>query len=258
MKSRLGDPKFQEIEFCSVVAPLHVQYANSKLLAAQQIEANAIERARDGCLVDVFYQGARQFEKVLKPQYADCDDDDLEIIFGKDTDDAYELKPTKQWLKPSDALTIKMLEAHNKKYRAHQEIDVNYHGVLRLQHPAEQTKTTTEHAPQEVFAEDITAESEQPRLAIAPPAASAEDFDKMVERGDFNVAPVSFVAATGEETTRQAPEQRPPVDLRKHPRAYDARTLQKPEIPVPEGRVQPLDTAGIGRGKPPPGGFKVA
>lgn len=106
VRSKLGDPKFQEIEFCTVVAPLHVQYQNTKTLAAQQIEQNAIERARDGCLVDVFYQGERMFERVKKPEFTDYSDADIET-FGFD---AYELKPTKQWLKPSDALVLKMLE----------------------------------------------------------------------------------------------------------------------------------------------------
>ena len=59
VRSKLGDPRFQEIEFCAVIAPLHVQYQNAKTLASQQIEQNAIERARDGCMVDVFFQGKR-------------------------------------------------------------------------------------------------------------------------------------------------------------------------------------------------------
>ncbi len=156
VRSRLGDQRFQDIEFCSVHAPLHVQYQNSKTLAAQQIEASALERARDGCYVDVFFQGVRQYEKAKKAEYADMSDDEIDAL-GL-TNEAFEMRPTKQWLKPSDALTIRMLEAHSKKYRSQQTIDVNYTGVLRVQHPEEQTTKTIEHQP-EVFEEDAGTEA---------------------------------------------------------------------------------------------------
>jgi hypothetical protein len=289
VQSKLGHPKLQEIEFCGVVAPLHVCYANSKILAAQMIEQNAIERARDGCLVDVFFQGVRQYEKVKKPEFEQYDDDTIALILGEhNVDEAYELKPTKQWLKPSDALTIKMLESWNKKYRSHQQIDVNYGGVLRLEKPGEQAPKTIERNASEVFEEDH-ADTEQRggHLALAAPGTS---------RGESVSVPVGFVSATGErkelradiaELKRQAEEPKrngpahrqpetavevfkpdateqpddqpiptPAPDLTRHPRAYWAPGARPrdPGLPRPP---QPLDSAGLGPGRVQPGGFKV-
>ena len=259
VKSRLGDPKFQEIEFCTVVAPLHVQYQNAKMLIGQQISQSAYERARDGVYVDVFFQGQRQFEKVKKPQYADCDDDDIELILGKDhVDEAYELKPTKQWLKPSDALTLRMLEAHDKRFRSHQEISVQYGGVLRIDRPEERTTETVTHAP--VFEEDADDTERGAQLALARPAKSDEELDKWAAAGEFEPQPVRFTNAKGEEMVLEAERKQVADDpLLNHPRAYDARTGQKPAPPpTPVGKAtQPLDSAGTGRGTIPPGGFKM-
>jgi hypothetical protein len=301
VQSKLGHPKLQEIEFCGVVAPLHVCYQNSKALASQMVEQNALERARDGCWVDVFYQGVRQYEKVKRAEYADYDDDDIEMIFGKDhVDEAYELKPTRQWLKPSDALVIKMLESWHKKYRSHQQLDISFGGVLRLERPEERTATKTiEHAPQ-VFEDDADeAEQRGGHLAIARPAKSSEELDKWAAQGEFNPAPVRFVSASGEETTLIAPERpdiaalrkqaaelkakgpthrqpeykpdateqpddqpipTPAPDLRNHPRAYWAPGTTPKPAPRDPGlprAPQPLDSAGLGPGRPPPGGFKM-
>ena len=127
VQSRLGKPELQEIEFCGVLAPFHVHYSqNIPALTAHQIQQTALERARDGVLVDVFFQGQRMLERVLKEEYADIKEDELWIEsapIGKRS--ATRRKPTKQWLKPSDALVIKMLESWNRKrYGAHQTIDV--------------------------------------------------------------------------------------------------------------------------------------
>jgi hypothetical protein len=250
VRSKLGEERFQKIEFCTVVAPLHIHYANAKTLAAQQIEQNAIERARDGCLVDVFFQGVRQFEKVLKPQYADCDADDLEIIFGEDTSNAYEMKPTKQWLKPSDALTIKMLEAHNPKYQPHQNISVGYSGVLRLERPEEQSKTI-EATPQVFEDAVVTDEQKPPQLALTRPAKDSAEMNKWEAAGEFKPAPVVFQNAKGDRTELKA-ELRGLVDepAVHNPRAYLAPTLQKP-APVPSygppGRVgDAVERTGLG------------
>ncbi len=199
---------------------------------------------------------------MLKPDYADCDTDDLEIIFGADhVDEAYETKPTKQWLKPSDALTLRMLEAHNKKYRAHQQIDVNYGGVLRLERPEERTTKTIDATPQ-VFEEDAEeTEQRDAHLALARPAKSSEELDKWAAAGEFNPQPVKFTNSRGEEMVLEAERKQVADDpLLKHPRCYDALTGRKPAPPpTPVGKAtQPLDGAGIGRGTVPPGGFKVA
>ena len=110
----------------------------------------------------------------------------------------YERVPTKQWLKPSDALVIKMLESwKRKRYGAHQQIDVNYGGVLRLEKDAP-AKPVIEQAAQ-VF-EDEPEENPEQRgghLALAAPAKSSEDFEKRAASGEFNQAEVRFRDADG-------------------------------------------------------------
>ena len=217
VRSKLGDPRFQEVEFCAVIAPLHVQYQNAKTLASQQIEQNAIERARDGCMVDVFYQGQRMFERVKKAEFANTPDEDLWLVAGSDWEEiCFELRPTKQWLKPSDALVIRMLESWNKKYRSHQEIDVRYGGVLRLERPDEQTTKTIEHQPQ-VFEEDDDSAEPPRQLALARPATSSEELDKWAEAGEFAPAPVTFVSAKGERTELRADLERRLAEGPKNP-----------------------------------------
>src|ERR1700733_9569353 len=85
MRSRMGDPEFQEIEFCEVLAPFHIHYEkNVPALTALQIQQSALERARDGVMVPVFFQGQRQFEKVLKPEYRGMNEADLWLEVGPD------------------------------------------------------------------------------------------------------------------------------------------------------------------------------
>ncbi|MFY9892502.1 MAG: hypothetical protein WAK63_00010 [Xanthobacteraceae bacterium] len=206
VQSRLGKPELQEIEFCGVLAPFHVHYSqNIPALTAMQIQQSAFERARDGTLVDVFFQGQRMFERVLKTEYKGKSDDDLRFEIGEDFErECYETIPTKQWLKPSDALVVKMLESwHRKRYGAHQTVDVNYGGVLRLERPEEQTKII-ENKP-EVFEEDIEdAAGGGHHLALARPAKDSAELDKWAAAGEFAPAPVTFVNAKGERTELRA------------------------------------------------------
>ena len=168
------------------------------------------------------------FERVLKEEYAHIKEDELWIEVGPDWEKVcYETKPTKQWLKPSDALVIKMLESWNRKrYGAHQTVDVNYGGVLRLE--KDQTpKPVIEQAAQ-VF-EDEEAESEQRgggHLALAAPAKSSEDFEERAASGEFDQAPVTFRDADGkpaalrpdiEELRRQAAELKRNGPVHKQP-----------------------------------------
>jgi hypothetical protein len=202
----LGKPELQEIEFCGVVAAFHIHYSqNIPALTAMQIQQSAFERARDGTLVDVFFQGQRMFERVLKTEYKGKSDDDLRFEIGEDFErECYVTIPTKQWLKPSDALVVKMLESwHRKRYGAHQTVDVNYGGVLRLERPEEQTKII-ENKP-EVFEEDIEDAAEGGHhLALARPVKDSAELDKWAAAGEFDPAPVTFVNAKGERTELRA------------------------------------------------------
>jgi hypothetical protein len=253
VQSKLGHPELQAIEFCGVVAPFHVHYGqNVPALAAQQVQQTALERARDGVLTDVFFQGVRMFERVLKPEYEGKSDDDLAIEIGSDFESiCYETKPTKQWLKPSDNLVIKMLEAWNRKrYGAHQTIDVNYGGVLRLEKNNPDKPPVIEQTTLAVF-EEIEDEAEGQRgahLALAPPAKSSADFDARAAAGEFDQAPVAFKDAEGKAATL-----RPDIE---ELRAAAAELRRNgPVHPRPEGKVEifrPSDEPKVEPQKPEP------
>jgi len=253
VQSKLGHPELQAIEFCGVVAPFHVHYGqNVPALAAQQVQQTALERARDGTLTDVFFQGVRMFERVLKPEYAGKSDDDLCIEIGLDFErECYETVPTKQWLKPSDALVIKMLEAWNRKrYGSHQTIDVNYGGVLRLEKDNPDKPKVIEQTTLAVF-EEVEDEAEGHKgahLALAPPAKSSADFEARAATGEFDQAPVTFLDANG-----QATSLRPDIEELRQQAAELRRN--GPVHKRPEGKVQifkPEDEPRIEPQKPEP------
>ena len=252
VQSRLGHPELQAIEFCGVEAPFHVHYSqNIPALTAHQIQQTALERARDGCLVDVFFQGVRQYERVLKPEYEGMNEEDLWLEVGPEWETVcYERRPTKQWLKPSDALVIKMLESWNRKrYGAHQQIDVNYGGVLRLEKDAP-AKPVIEQAAQ-VFEEEPDENLEQRggHLALAAPAKSSEDFEERAASGEFDQASVTFRDADGkpaalrpdiEELRRQAAELKKNGPVHRQP-------SQRVEIFKPDDK----DKAVVAEDEPP-------
>lgn len=239
VRSRMGDPELQEIPWYGVVAPFHVHATqNARALTAQSIQSSAMDRALNGCWVDVFYQGQRQYERVLKREYEGFTDAELEA-FGHEIADCYEMRPVKQWLKPSDALTLKMLESWDKRYAPHQTIDVQYGGVLRIERPNEQTTKVIEAKP--IFDDNSDTQKQGGVLALARPAKSSEEMDDWAKQGDFKPRAVKFIGANGQETTLSASE----------------RQLQQPPAPK-QNYARPLDQAGIGRGQVPPGGFKRA
>ena len=71
---------------------------------------------------------------MLKPEFEGKDEQAIAFELGADNiDEAYELRPTLQHMKPSDALVLKMLEAFDKKYRPHQTVEVTFGGRLQLE-----------------------------------------------------------------------------------------------------------------------------
>ncbi len=269
VRSKTGDPKLQEIEFCGVVAPFHVQLANCRVLMAAQVEQNALERARDGCYADVFFQGERQYERVKKEAYAAWSDADIEAL-GCESE-AYELRPTKQWLKPSDALVIKMLESWHKKYRPHAQVDVQYGGVLRLERPDERTAKTVDAKP--IFEDAEETERRGGHLALARPAKNSAELDQWHAAGEFKPQPVKFVDAQGQRTelvaapdpllsrtadqasktqSATAPPAPPIAPRSPAPTTVPQRAPAGPQYASGDGRER------LGRGVPPKGGFKVA
>lgn len=201
VRSRMGDPELQKVEWMDCIAPFHVHVdQNAPALTATLIERNAMERALNGVEVDVFFQGQRQFERVKKPEFADFTDDDIEALGQAEV--AYELRPTKQWLKPSDALTVKMLESWSRRYRPHQEIEVRHGGVLRLERPSDTAKPVKQIDNNAAAFSEHVDEVEQRGgyLALPAPAPSSEAMDAMVSAGEFKPTPVTFVDADGKRT----------------------------------------------------------
>jgi hypothetical protein len=172
------------------------------------------------------------YEKVLKPEYEGMDEDTLWLEVGPEWETiCYKRRPTMQLLKPSDQLVIRMLGAWGRKrYGAHQEISVNYGGVLRLERPDEPPKAI-EHKPEEIFQEDAAEGDQQARLALARPAKDSAELDKWAAAGEFAPAPVTFVNAKGERTELRA-------DIAELRRQAEELKKNGPKVRQPSHRVE--------------------
>jgi hypothetical protein len=196
----MGDAAL-ELEWMGVRAQFAVHCdKNAAALTASLIERSAMDRALNGTWVDSYFQGKRVMEDVRREGLPDLDDAAL-IELGYSHADIYESRPVKVWMKPSDALTIKMMESWNRRYRSHQEVEVRLGGVLRLDQP--HAIKQIEHS--DVFDVEATeVETRGGHLAVAGPAKSSEDMDALVEAGQFAPKPVTFTNAAGEVKTLKA------------------------------------------------------
>jgi hypothetical protein len=269
IRSRRGDPLLQNIVWHGVTANYEQHCQNAKVLAAAAIEQAALDRALNGVIVDVFFQGHRQYEMVEKEQFKGWSDRDMYDL-GYEPEDRFEKVPVKQWLKPSDQLVIKVLESWHRKYRPHQQVDVNYGGVLRLERADERTTKTIEAKP--LLEDDTDVEQRGGRLALGRPAKSSEEMDAWNKAGEFKAQPVTFVDAEGNRTERvaapdpllpQPGDSEPLRSMKEKPRpgaADDVRS--KNPAPTPPANPRQQSTAGDGRerigyGKVAPGGYSV-
>ena len=202
--------------------------------------------------MDVFFQGVRQFERVLKPEYEGRTDDDLALEFGPTyKSECYHEVPAKQWLKPSDALVIKMLESwKRKRYGAHQTIDVNYGGVLRLEKDAKPPDPNViDVQATEVFEGEAQCGPEQHggHLALAAPAKSSDEFEARAAAGEFDQAPVAFKDADGKPA-----QLRPDIEaLRQQVAELRARGPKNPVPRTKDGMRTMPNLGGSGRGDQP-------
>lgn len=91
-----------------------------------------------------------------------------------------------------------MLESWNRKrYGAHQQIDVNFGGVLRLEKEAP-TKPVIETTAAAVFEDEAEKPEQQGgHLALAAPAKSSKEFEERAASGEFDQAEVTFKDADG-------------------------------------------------------------
>jgi hypothetical protein len=166
-------------------------------------------------------------------------------------------KQVMTWLKPDSQLVVKMLESWNKRYRPHQQLDVNYGGVLRLERSDERSRKTIEHKP--LFDEQDDVEQRGGHLALGRPAKDSAEMDKWNAAGEFKPAPVTFVDAGGKRTERVAA----PDPLLSQPQASVTigRPGDKPVEPMtsPTQGTRDLPADGVGplRSRPLPGGYRV-
>ena len=233
VQSMRGDPRLQRCRWHGVIAPYHVHVENTKILAMNEAEGNAIARVKDGYDSDVFFQGMRMHEKVRNPKYADWTDVDVELM--GEPPDYWLTVPTKQHNKPSDQLTLGMLGPWKPKYRKQSDVQVNIGGVLRLVRPEDYAKQ-----PQQVTDatfEEIESDKDERgnKLALAPPARDQNEMTRREAAGEFDHVPVAFVDASGKRVEIQAaadplapqPDDRPDIAELKR------LAQQKPKNPFP-------------------------
>jgi hypothetical protein len=268
LRSRRGDPLFQEVTWHNITCPWHQHFENSKVLAAATIEQAALDRAANGCLVPSFYMGAPVWQE--SETYARIgfknDDEARALGFNPEVDrwewetgpdGKQRRKQVMTWLKPDSQLVVKMLESWNKRYRPHQQLDVNYGGVLRLERADERSPKTIEHKP--LFDEQDDVEQRGGHLALGRPAKDSAEMDKWNAAGEFKPQAVTFVDAEGNRTERVAA----PDPLLSQPQASVpiGRPGNKPVKPVNSPTQEtgdlPADGAGPLRSRPLPGGYRV-
>jgi hypothetical protein len=266
LRSKRGDPLFQEIEWHGVTCSFDQHVQNAKVLAAAAIEQSALDRALNGSWVPSYYQGAPVWQE--NDTFVGWSDKEMEAL-GYDPkrdrfvweigpDGKQRRKQVQAWLKPSEQLAIKMLESWHKRYRPHQQVDVNYGGVLRLERSDERTAMKTiEQKP--LFDEQDDAEQRGGHLALGRPAKDSAEMDKWNAAGEFKPTPVTFVDAEANRTERVAAPD-PLLSQPQAPAPIDGRG-DKPVKPVnsrtQETRDLPADGAGPLRSRPLPGGYRV-
>jgi hypothetical protein len=89
-----------------------------------------------------------------------------------------------------------MLESWHNRYRPHQQVDVNYGGVLRLERADERMPKTIEHKP--LFDDQEDVEQRGGHLALGRPAKDSAEMDKWNAAGELKPQPVTFVDAEGQ------------------------------------------------------------
>jgi hypothetical protein len=214
LRSRRGDPPFREVTWHNITCPWHQHFENSKVLAAAAIEQAALDRAANGCLVPSFYMGAPVWQE--SEAYARIgfkNDDEARALGFNPEVDRWEWetgpdgKPRRKqvmtWLKPDSQLVVKMLESWHKRYRPHQQLDVHYGGVLRLERSDERTTMKTIEA-KPLFDDQEDVEQRGGHLALGRPAKDSAEMDRWNAAGEFKPQPVAFVDADGNRTERVA------------------------------------------------------
>lgn len=245
IRSKQGDPLFQEIEWHEVKAPYWQHVANTRVLAAAAIEQAALDRALNGCWVPSYFKGEPVFE--TNEEFLGWTDDEMRALGYDPVRDRFiwegdppRRKQVMVWLKPSEQLAIKMLKSWHKRYRPHQQVDVNVGGVLRLDRPNERTGSKTIEAKPLLDDGDDVVEQRGGLLALGRPAKDSAEMDKWNAAGEFNPQPVAFVDAEGNRTVRVAALD----PLLAQPKDSDLVRAPNPKVVLPPAHPTPATAAG--------------
>jgi hypothetical protein len=230
--SRLGKDELQRVEFAGVIAPFHQHWENSLSLMARQLEHDMIRNltsaaSNNGFVeVPVFKDGQQTYKQISQRDYEF--ERDLEMRSDGDYtlyDKNGQRVPEMQLVKFADAQTmLRTLEAFSKRWRATQQIDVAYSGIVRL---GAETKTV-EAQP---FVDDAE-ESAKPKLALPLPGSDA--------------TPQPTVIVDKDGTRHEVPPPRDPL-LEEHAKQAKASAdngprnpLRDPLVPL-QGEVSYMD-----------------
>jgi len=243
IRSKQGDPKMM-VTWNGVTLPFHQAVEATKHLAIQNVEASAMQRAANGCWVPSFFQGAPVWKE--SDAYARLgfkDDDEARALGFDPAVDRWEWEgdpprrvQVQTYLKPDTQLVVKLLESwQRKRYGAHQQVDVNIGGVLRLG----TTEQKPMEAPMNIIGDDDNANPNDysNRLALPQPAQSSQEMDA-IAAATPDMATVVFQDATGRRTAvTQGPDpllpQETDTPLQRDLKARAAARTGKPAQPAP-------------------------
>jgi hypothetical protein len=180
----------------------HLQSAIAMNIA--HMESEARQSGTIGFAEQIVFQGQEQWK--MDPRLIGLTDDECMAKYG--TKDRYlrdkngAAIPLTVTRKPSDALVLRMLGAHLKKYGEHstQDVNVNLSGFLRLPREGDKAKQIEQQKTIEVFSAEpkpqIADGEITPMIAIGRPAESPEELEKWAEQS-ATVAPMTFEHADG-------------------------------------------------------------
>jgi hypothetical protein len=294
IRSKAGDAPLQAIEWMGVTTDFGTHYQNSKVLAAQAIEAGVLDQAMRGTWRETRFQGQVVYE--LSDSYAaigfksDAEAEALgfvperdKYVWEKGSDGRQRRKRVMEWSKSSDAMSTLVLQSWaRRRYGQHATVDIQHGGVLRLERADERTATKVVEAPITFDDDDAQVEQRGGHLALGRPAKDSAELDAWAAAGEFQAAPVGFVDAAGNRVERiAAPDpllpQETDTSLQRDLKARVAARGATPPQPAPPTMVsqpdpdfdlddqapprpappQPRDEWRDGDGRVAPGGMRV-
>jgi transposase-like protein len=204
-RSRNGDEKMI-VEWGEWgVAPWHKHCDSAQAMAVALMESEAKSNSTIGFEEVVIFQGTVQYQ--LDARKVGLDDETCVLLYG-DADrylrnEKGEAIPLTIKRKPSDALVLRMLSSHLKRYAERTVQDVNVNGVLgvmALPRPGdrvEQPKQIEDKSNDFLLEEPVPPEQQPPRIAIGRTAKDSAELAQWEDSGGFIPHQVEIVARDG-------------------------------------------------------------